>query len=505
MDTDYRKQVALWIPHRFISPAGIDVFGFVDEINALIRSRGLVLWDGQLLSKTISDVAVSKGALPTERVSVDGVEGTFLRPLKVGPHSEVIVEEGSGCFDVPSLRYWGPAQAEHFGLTNPHQMAESPDDYSWSHLMTLVDEPFLSADESIIAVLDGQKDGRHFYCTCHHAEVVYTTRQRLVCMACGALHAVLETALTLSPVNAISAREWRECFDPDGARCDEEIALHVVDFQEVEHAQKIWATSQWEESARQFIFFARSSPEEIEEAIRGTEADPSIFLEAGWTPFAMPPPPAFQIADNSHDIDLIENAAHALRDGVGLFLRSRTEASGLVNAVPHLFRAVELLLKARLEQLDPSGLADHPNNPTVLKRLKTHGVALTSGDVDVITRLRRLRNQIQHGSATFGQRAGLSLARQAICFLDRFVLAELGLWIGDVVGATDWPSLLLIPEIAATADNVREARVEAYRGDPRATIEPCEHCGTLAMVRPDPRGGAACVYSRRVASPQEPC
>lgn len=51
MDTDERKQVALWIPHRFISPAGIDVFGFIEEINALIRSRGLILWDGQLLSK----------------------------------------------------------------------------------------------------------------------------------------------------------------------------------------------------------------------------------------------------------------------------------------------------------------------------------------------------------------------------------------------------------------------------------------------------------------------
>ncbi len=340
-ESRWTKVVALWIPRRFISSSGCDLDSFIADVNKKITERGFVLWDDQVLT----------------------------RPITQEEHIDLIFE-GDEPYFVPPGREWGPLQQEYFGLTSPYQMAEDSGEYTHSHIMTIVRDPYLAPTERIVAVVDGIRDNYHFYCTCHSADVVLTTFNRLVCMSCGALHVAFERPISVSSGRLLTAEEWANLFDEDGGGYDEEINLGTVDFQDIENEAAIWTTEQWEDAKHRFKFFARSSPEEIQEAIRGTEADPSIFLEAGWTPVPMSPPPAFQIADNSIDVDLLENAAHALQEGIAAYLAARKDTSKLLDALPDLFRSVELLLKARLLTLNPGELSRRLRN--YLKTLSCH-------------------------------------------------------------------------------------------------------------------------------------
>jgi hypothetical protein len=262
----------------------------------------------------------------------------------------------------------------------------------------------------------------------------------------------------------------------------------------VETAETIWTTEQWENSKHRFIFFARSSTEEIEDAVRGTEADPSIFLEAGWDLVGLQPPVAEQLAENSVEVDLVENSAHAARDGVVCFLRAETDPSQLVNAIPHLFRAIELLLKAKLQTLDEGALADHPNNPAVLNRLAGRGAVITASERRNIDSLRRLRNQLQHGAAKFNYRTGLAIARQALVFIDRFALHEMGCWLGDVVDPGDRIRLFRIKELGMNARALALGRVEDVRHRDSVEVSKCGVCEEHTLVRERPNSGAVCYY-----------
>jgi uncharacterized protein YutE (UPF0331/DUF86 family) len=461
--------VALWMPRRFLASSGVLLEDFVADVNQTITKRGFVLWDGQILRT----------------------------PLDLSDDIDVI-DEGGDPFEVPACRDWGPLQQRYFDLGNPYQMVEDPRDYTQTHIMTRVRQPYLYADERISALVHGGKDNCYFYCTCHYADVVYTTRHRLVCMMCGAMHAVLRKQLSMKPKRLLSAEDWADLFDDAGARREEEIDLTLVDFQDLESAEKIWTTEQWEDAKHRFVFFARSSPEVIEAAIRGTDADPSIFLEAGWTEVPLPPPPAHQISDDSVDVDLLENAAHSLREGVTSYLAARYTSIRLVNALPQMFRAVELLLKARLQQLDSKGLTDNPNNPTVLNRLQANGVVISKDEIDALTRLRRFRNKLQHGTATLNQRAGLSICRKTIIFLNRFTYEELEIWLGDAIPPDDWYALLSIPEISATSDTIVKSRLESVNQQSDASVDACPRCGCDALVRPHKNTGASCFYCGHV-------
>jgi hypothetical protein len=498
----FAKVITLWIPRRFLIAGGVDLKSFLADVNDTIVRRGLVLWDGQVLTTPITD-GIVEGVLRPDIVQCDGQP--FIKPIRSGEHTEVIYErgaEGAG-FDVPPRRDWHGPQRDFFGLDNPYQMAEDGPEYTWSHVTTRIIGPYLSPDEQIAALIHGERDQYYFYCPCHQAEVVYTTRHRLVCMGCGATHVVLRDPLPVYPKRLLTPEEWVQFFDQNGSRTDEEIGISVVDFQDVENANTIWTTNQWEEAKHRFVFFARSSPQEIADATRGTEADPSIFLEAGWTQVDTPPPPAHQIADDSIDVDLVENAAHSLRDGVASFLRARKNSERLVTAIPQFFRAVELMLKAKLHDLDAHGLDDHPNNPTVLERLAARGILVTKDEGSMVGRLRRLRNDLQHGAAKFNHRTGLTVSRKSIVFLDRFANAELGLWIGDALPADDWYQLLAIAEIASTAEAVVKGRLGEARRWPAAAISSCTRCQRETMVRPDPRTGASCIFCGHVSIYEE--
>lgn len=464
----FSKLITLWVPQRFVTPSGVDVVPFIEDVNKKIVSRGFVLYDGQLLTT----------------------------PIKQAIEDDHVYFEDHALDEIP-IRTWGPAQQNYFGLQRPYQMAEEGD-YTYSHVQTRILDPYLLPGEFIVAIVHGRKDDYCFYCPCHCAEVVYTTRQRLVCMGCGAVHIVLAEPLLIEPQRLLTADEWTELFGDDGGRQDEELTLSVVDFQDIENVPTIWITDQWEDAKRRFVFFARSSPEVIEEAIRGTEMDPSIFLEAGFKPVDLSPPPAHQVLDDSVDVDLTGNAEHSLREGVASYLRSRKRPELLVSAIPQLFKAVELLLKARLQDLDSRALQDRPNNPEVLRRLIALGVPISSHETETVNKLRNLRNKLQHGSAKINHRTGLSLCRNTIVFLDRFAFAELKLWTGSVIPVGDWQRLLALPEVANTAQIVTDEALSRVRENPDATISRCTRCNQYALVRQHPKTGAQCIYCGHV-------
>ena len=460
--------MALWIPRRFLNPSGCDLIAFIADVNQKITQRGYVLWNGQILTTPI-----------TQQERID------------------LIFEGAEPYLPPPALDWGPAQQEHFGLKDPYQMAEDSGEYTSSHIMTSIGEPYLSPSERIDAVLDGTRDNRHFYCTCHYADVVHTTFNRLICMSCGALHAVLERPIIVPAGRLLTAENWSDLFDEDGNGYDEEIQLGILDFQDVEDEPVIWTTEQWDESKHEFIFFARSSPEEIEEAIRGTERDPSIFLEAGWKPVPMPMPPAFQIIDNSIDVDLLGNAAHSLQEGIASYVAAHKDSGRLLDALRDLYTSVELLSKARLQTLDPGEFAKRLNTPTVLKRLTAKGVALWQQDAQTVEQLRELRNSLQHGEAKFNYRTALSLCRKTIVFIDRFVEQELKLWVGDVVREDDWVQILKIPEVFASATRVVDGRVSDLRNK-GADVSTCGQCNQETLVRPHRNTGSSCLFCHNI-------
>jgi hypothetical protein len=200
------------------------------------------------------------------------------------------------------------------------------------------------------------------------------------------------------------------------------------------------------------------------------------------------------MASDSIDVDYIENSAHAVRDGVLCFLKARTEPWQLVNAIPHLFRTVELLLKAKLATLDGRALADHPNNRKVIDRLAARGVVLSTAERDCIDRLRQLRNRLQHGTAKFNYRTGLSVARQSIVFIDRFALQEVDAWIVYAIAPDDRLALFQIRDVGDTARRLVAERLNQLRNTPAAEVTHCPACDQQAMVRVHRRSGAACYY-----------
>lgn len=465
----FSQLVGFWIPRRFVARPGIDVDAFLTDINDKIERRGFVLYDGQILTRPLDPVE------PIDPI----FESESLDPN----------------YEIPERREWGPAQRAYFGLDSPYQMAdEAAETFTWSHIMTRVVEPYLAPGELITGLLHGEEDNSHFTCPCHYATVVYTTRHRLVCMSCGATHVVLREPLALTTQQFLTDEEWVEFFDDKGSRHHEEVDLATVDFRAIENAETIWTTNQWDEAAHEFVFFVRSSPE----AIRGTEAAPSIVLEAGWTRVEQPPPPALQLTRDSIDVSLGRNAEHAFADGVSAFLAAYIRPERLVSAVPQLFRAIELLLKARLEMIDAHALDGQPNNRAVLGRLRAGGVILSSDEIDTIARLRRLRNDLQHGTATFNHRAGLALCRRAVVFTDRFVDEELGMWTAEAIEGSDWQALLDIPEIAARTERIVDQGLTPYRTDPDASITTCPRCQHETMLRPHPATGASCAFCGHV-------
>jgi len=60
--------------------------------------------------------------------------------------------------------------------------------------------------------------------------IIDTTRNRLLCMSCGATHGVLREPLALNMRQLLTAEEWIDFFDDKGSRHHEEVDLAMLDF-----------------------------------------------------------------------------------------------------------------------------------------------------------------------------------------------------------------------------------------------------------------------------------
>jgi len=133
---------------------------------------------------------------------------------------------------------------------------------------------------------------------------------------------------------------------------------------------------------------------------------------------------------------------------------------------------------------NPLGLRDQPNNLTVLERLAEAGVEVAPAEAELISRLRRLRNDLHHSSARCNHRASLALCRSAVSFVDRFAQEELHAWAGDMIPPDAWHQLLAIEEIRSRAMRVIIDCLPPYREDPEVTITNCSRCEEQACSGP---------------------
>ena len=388
LDTQFIKYVGFWAPRRWVTPETMDVDGLVAEIEEIVRTRGLVAYDGQVIAR--------------------------LQPI--GEWEDYFEAGARTKRDILRQRHWGPEQRAFFGLEQPYQMSEDEGPFTYSSVAVEIADPYLTPGELIAGVIHGSRERCAFTCPCHYAHVVYTTRHRLVCMSCGATHLVLREPVLTTFRQTIAPEEWSEFFGADGSRHDEPLDLAIVDVQDIEAAAPfVWSTNQWDEALHLYVLCARTTPEELQRAVRGTELDASIYQEDGWLPVEEPPDPAFQIMDDSLDVGMMDSAGHALAAGASAYLAAYKHPKRLIDAVKDLFQSIELLLKARLEASDPLGLQGQPNNPTVLTRLAAAGVTLSPDEAE---RLRSSGNcatissTIRPGSTT-GRSSGCAAARSS--------------------------------------------------------------------------------------------
>jgi hypothetical protein len=110
-------------------------------------------------------------------------------------------------------------------------------------------------------------------------------------------------------------------------------------------------------------------------------------------------------------------------------------------------------------------------------------------ELTCLQRLRRMRNNLQHGTAKFNHRTGLTICHKAIIILDRFANTELGLWLGEVITENEWCRLSKIPELATRADRIAEECIPHIRQNPRSGISKCPRCRRDTLVRAEPNTG----------------
>lgn len=419
--------------------------------------------------------------------------------LKIAFKMSDVLDYGINLIDIDTVfevkpKDWGAKQQEYFQIEYPYQLSEENGKFSIGWILIDSNEMYLDEEERILALLHGEKDGRPFYCTCHSAQVVYTSRRRFVCMMCGMLHCVLEDDLGYDFENTLTAEEWFEYFSDDGTKYETEIDLEVIDFQDIEHLPKIWMTSQYEEAADELIFFTRSSKELLDEYYR-TSLNAEVLIETGWSLMPQPPDPVFQFARFRYDVDKITNAMSSLETGILAYDKSRTELSQIKLATLLVFHSIELLLKTRLEQADPSTLSENLNNPTTIKLLKKQGILISIEERKAIDALRKLRNSFQHDDVSYNYRFTLSLLHEAMVFIDRFASEELGIWVGEEISEQAWQILLKFEPIRINAEKIAGEIIKRATNKSDYKIMFCPRCKRETLVSLFNRG-SLCIFCR---------
>ena len=130
LDRRFIKVVGFCVPRRWATPETMDVDGFVAEIEEIVRTRGLVAYDGQVI--------------------------TSLRPVE---EWEEYFEPGARPReDIPRRRHWGPEQRAFFGLEQPYQMADDEDPFTDSSVAVEIADPYLAPGELIAGVIHGSRE-----------------------------------------------------------------------------------------------------------------------------------------------------------------------------------------------------------------------------------------------------------------------------------------------------------------------------------------------------------
>jgi hypothetical protein len=317
-------------------------------------------------------------------------------------------------------------------------------------------------------------------------------------MFCGATHLVLEEQLAaVSVADSLTVEEFQLAFGEDGIFSEMHPSLSIINFREFLDRRYIWSTEVWEAAKSEALFFLESSKEEIAEFLSRTQVSPSMMLEMGWEQDVTRPSLAQQLAPERISLDLESNAQLCLKVGLAAFVRSSIDETALLEAILKVFQAIELLTKSALELRDPTALKDRPNNPTVLSRLMQAGVGLSANDLLRIERLRSLRNSIQHGQPSLNYLEGIRAVREAIVFLQQFMLEQFDGWILDVCDPPIRLRLLQIKELAETADALLEERKQDLQR-PVHTFVACPKCSRMAITRLATGEGARCLVCSHI-------
>jgi hypothetical protein len=93
----------------------------VAEVNDIVVARGMIVADGQVITKRFSD--------------------------RIG--YELFGDDSS--FDTPPRRHWGETQRDFFGLVDPHQMADEPAGYRHWHVRPTSSSPSLPQTSESLA------------------------------------------------------------------------------------------------------------------------------------------------------------------------------------------------------------------------------------------------------------------------------------------------------------------------------------------------------------------
>src|SRR5690242_1846379 len=93
VDRQFIREVWFPAPRRWVTPETLDLDGMVTEIEEIVRTRGLIAYDGQVITSL-------QGA---------GEWGAWFQP------------GASTTGDIPMRRHWGPEQRAFFGVEQPYQ------------------------------------------------------------------------------------------------------------------------------------------------------------------------------------------------------------------------------------------------------------------------------------------------------------------------------------------------------------------------------------------------
>ena len=408
----------------------------------------------------------------------------------------------SAPFDHPEID-WDEPQRRYFGtlwnLTAPYSYASDGQLYNQFHISARDPSPYLVEGEVICAMIEAANERCQLDCACHYTQVVYTSRHRLLCMGCGQLYRVLAEPLKRSFAQGITNERWKAAFDDEGELIDDDMHVPIIDFREVEKAPYIWTTDAWEEATWLIHLYAKGSEEEIRQ-FEASQPKAEDMIAAGFFEIPALPSASAQLVGDGIAVDLWSNSGAAVKAAARAYARSRTKPDVLRDAVLNSFQAIELVLKMRLEGIDPAALKE--NNPTILRRLIDHGVSISADEVSTIEGLRKLRNKLQHAGASFGYRDTRRLLRAALTFLDRFSIEELDLWISHVCDKEGWRSLLQIAAVASNADTISTHLTANAANEPTIdSVVQCEACGRERMVVFD-SGFRNCIYCHEEYRPK---